>query len=123
MRSGRYSSATCGRTTRKTSKSGPAAVRSGYAALTPNEYDWAKGTLDEHKLFFWFDAQGTGGEAGGYKLRQGMTKTHEVWLGLDGSSPPLDRPLLTVAPPAGPQTRAPSASSPWPTPARGGSRV
>ena len=67
--------------------------------LAPNEYDWAKGTLDEHKLFFWFDAQGTGGEVGGYKLRQGMTKTHEVWLGLDGSSPPLDRPLLTVVPP------------------------
>jgi hypothetical protein len=61
--------------------------------LQPKEYDWAKGTPDEHKLFFWFDP------AGGYKLRQGMTKTHEVWLGLDGSSPPLDRPLLALAPP------------------------
>lgn len=69
--------------------------------LTPNEYDWAKETpFDESKLFYWFDPKGAGGEVGGYKLRQGMSKTHEVWIGLDGSKPPLDRPLFAVAPPA-----------------------
>ncbi len=67
--------------------------------LKPNEADWAKGTPDEHKLFYWFDAASAGGQAGGYKLRQGMTKTHEVWLGLDGRTPPLDRPLFAAAEP------------------------
>ncbi|MCX7044107.1 MAG: hypothetical protein NTX50_01295 [Candidatus Sumerlaeota bacterium] len=90
--------------------------------LKPGEYDWAKGKFEEHKLFFWFDVAGGGGQGsgqgsgqksgqdgqgsaqagglvGGYKLRQGMTKTHEVWLGLDGSAPPLDHPLMAVAPP------------------------
>lgn len=69
--------------------------------LAANEFDWAKKTrFDEHRLFYWFDAESTGGQAGGYKLRQGMTKTHEVWIGLDGSTPPLDRSLFAVAPPA-----------------------
>ncbi|MCX7887398.1 MAG: glycoside hydrolase family 127 protein [Verrucomicrobiae bacterium] len=61
--------------------------------LRPDEYDVTnRQNHDWHKLYFWFDN-------GGYKLRQGMTKTHEVWLGLDGSTPPLDRPLMAVAPP------------------------
>jgi hypothetical protein len=61
--------------------------------LKTDEYDVSnKKDHDWHKLYFWFDN-------GGYKMRQGMTKTHEVWLGLDGSSPPLDRPLMAVAPP------------------------
>jgi hypothetical protein len=67
--------------------------------LRADEYDWAKGTVDEHRLFYWFDplpARGTGG----YTLRQGMTKTHEVWLGAAGAVPLLDRPLLPVCPPA-----------------------
>ena len=68
--------------------------------LALDEYDWAKGTEDEHKLFFWFDPEGAGGEVGGYKLRQGMTKTQEVWLRLDGSTPALDRPLFATAPPS-----------------------
>lgn len=67
--------------------------------LTADKYDWAKGTFDEHKLFFWFDPGGAGGQVGGYKLRQGVTKTHEIWLGLDASQPLLDRPLFAVAPP------------------------
>jgi hypothetical protein len=67
--------------------------------LKPDEFEWSKKNHDWHKLFFWFDAAGIGGSCGGYKLRQGMTKTHEVWLGLDGSAPPLDRPLMAVAPP------------------------
>lgn len=69
-------------------------------SLKPDEYDWAKGKAEAHKLFYWFDAAATGGQASGYKMRQGMTKTHEVWLGLDGGSPPLDRPLFAVAPPS-----------------------
>lgn len=61
--------------------------------LKADEYDLSnKKSHDWHKLYFWFDN-------GGYKLRQGMTKTHEVWLGLDGSAPPLDRPLFATAPP------------------------
>lgn len=67
--------------------------------LAPNEYDLSAPGHDAHKLYFWFDPAGAGGSCGGYKLRQGMTKTHEVWLGLDGSSPPLDRPLFAAAPP------------------------
>jgi len=63
------------------------------------EYDWAKGKTEEHKLFYWFDAASTGGQSGGYKMRQGMTKTHEIWLGGDGLTPPLDRPLFAAAPP------------------------
>jgi hypothetical protein len=61
--------------------------------LKTDEYDWAKGTLDEHRLFYWFDA-------GGYKLRQGMTKTQDIWIGTAGTSPLLDRPLFAAAPPA-----------------------
>jgi hypothetical protein len=61
--------------------------------LKADEYDLSnKKSHDWHKLYFWFDA-------GGYKLRQGMTKTHEVWLGLDGSAPPLEQPLFAAAPP------------------------
>lgn len=68
-------------------------------ALAAGEYDWAKGKTEEHKLFYWFDAAATGGESGGYKMRQGMTKTHEIWLGRDGAVPPLDRPLFAAATP------------------------
>ncbi len=64
--------------------------------LGPDEYSWAKGTVDEHRLFFWSDPLPG---AVGYKLRQGMAKTHEVWIGLDGSAPPLDRPLFPACPP------------------------
>lgn len=59
--------------------------------LKRNEYAWAKGTMDEHRLFFWFDR-------GGYKLRQGTSKTHEVWLGRVGKVPQYDRPLVGCAP-------------------------
>jgi len=66
--------------------------------LKQDEYDWAKGTVDEHRLFYWFDPL-PDRNAGGYKLRQGMTKTHEVWIGLDGSTPQLDRPLFAKCTP------------------------
>lgn len=67
--------------------------------LRADEYAWAKGTVDEHRLFYWFDPIGAR-HVGGYKLRQGMTKTYEVWLGADNASPPYDRPLLPICPPA-----------------------
>lgn len=68
--------------------------------LKADEYDLSdKKGHDWHKLYFWFDPEGAGGAHGGYKLRQGMTKTHEIWIGLDGNTPPLDRPLFAAAPP------------------------
>jgi hypothetical protein len=70
-----------------------------FPKLAVDEYAWAKGTVDEHRLFYWFDPV-PARNAGGYKLRQGMSKTYEVWLGTDGAVPPLDRPLLPVCPPA-----------------------
>ncbi len=60
--------------------------------LQPDQYTWARGTLDEHRLFFWFSN-------GAYRIRQGMAKTHEIWLGLDGSPPLYDRLLLAVCEP------------------------
>lgn len=67
--------------------------------LRADEYDLSGKGHDAHKLYYWFDPAGAGGNCGGYKLRQGMTKTHEVWLGVDGSAPPLDRPLFAAASP------------------------
>ncbi len=60
--------------------------------LDVREYAWAEGKMEQHRLFYWFDQ-------GRYKLRQGMTKTQEVWIGLDGASPLLDRPLYAAPPP------------------------
>lgn len=65
--------------------------------LKADEYDWAKGSMDEHRLFYWFQALEN---AGGYKLRQGVSKTHEVWIGLDGAAPQHDRPLMAACPPS-----------------------
>jgi len=67
--------------------------------LRADEYDLSAAGDDWHKLHYWFDPAGAGGACGGYKLRQGMTKTHEIWLGLDGATPPLDRPLFPAASP------------------------
>ena len=67
--------------------------------LRADEYDLSVKGHDSHKLYFWFDPAGAGGQCGGYKLRQGMAKTHEIWLGLDGNPPPHDRPLFAVASP------------------------
>ncbi|NLF19266.1 MAG: hypothetical protein GX595_18720, partial [Lentisphaerae bacterium] len=66
--------------------------------LRQDEVDWANGTVDEHRLFYWFEPI-PARQAGGYKLRQGMTKTYEVWLGADGATPPYDRPLMPVCTP------------------------
>lgn len=80
--------------------------------LGPNEYEeWlikhnAPQDNDEllrKRLFFWFVSlpshPSSDAGSGGYRLRQGMTKTHEVWIGLDGSQPQLDRPLFAVCDP------------------------
>jgi len=67
--------------------------------LPADEYAWARGTVDEHRLFFWFDPI-PARNVGGHKLRLGMTKTYEVWLGADGLAPPHDRPLMPVCPPS-----------------------
>ena len=69
-------------------------------ALKADEYAWAKGTVDEHRLFYWFENL-PDGKAGGYKLRQGVSKTHEVWVNVDGAAaaPAHDRPLMAVCPP------------------------
>jgi exo-rhamnogalacturonan lyase-like protein len=41
--------------------------------LRKDEYDSANGTIDEHRIYFYL-------HGGAYKLRQGVTKTHDVWL-------------------------------------------
>jgi hypothetical protein len=69
-----------------------------FPKLRLDEYAWAKGTVDEHRLFYWFDPIPPR-QVGGYKLRQGMSKTYEVWLGAAGAVPPYDRPLLPACPP------------------------
>jgi hypothetical protein len=61
--------------------------------LSPDIYDRFRGTTDAHRLFYWFDK-------GRYKMRQGMTKTQEVWLGPEQLAPLLDRPLFAAPPPA-----------------------
>lgn len=41
--------------------------------LKPDEYDDAKGTIDEHRIYYYL-------QGGVYKLRQGVSKTHDFWL-------------------------------------------
>ncbi|MBN1422270.1 MAG: hypothetical protein JXP34_26080 [Planctomycetes bacterium] len=77
----------------RVSTDGPRTLFSPFPALSKDEYAWAEGTVDAHRLFFWF-------KDGAYRIRQGMSKTHELWIGLDGGAPALDRPLLAVCPPA-----------------------
>ena len=41
--------------------------------LKKNEYAEAQGTVDEHRLYYYL-------QDGFYKFRQGVTKTHDIWL-------------------------------------------
>ncbi|HSB15320.1 MAG TPA: hypothetical protein VLE22_12745 [Bryobacteraceae bacterium] len=64
--------------------------------LAANEYDDAKGTMDEHRLYYYL-------QGGVYKFRQGVSKTHDLWLSFgraaEAQAPPTS-PLRTVAPAA-----------------------
>jgi hypothetical protein len=83
-------------------------------SLKPDEYDWAKGKVEAHKLFYWFDSAATGGQAGGYKMRQGMTKTHEVWLASMAAARRWIGRCSQSRPRRGTRARARWVSSPWP---------
>lgn len=77
-----------------------AVTREGFRlALCPrlqtDVYADASGTVDEHRLYYFF-------ESGGYKLRQGVSKTHDIWLAVTparetAAAPPLT-PLRALAP-------------------------
>ncbi len=64
--------------------------------LRSNEYDFAKGTIDEHRLFFYL-------QGGLYRLRQGVAKTCEILLKFgplsDLPSVVHRLPLIAAAPP------------------------
>jgi hypothetical protein len=49
--------------------------------LRPDEYAAAKGTMDEHRLYYYL-------QDGGYKLRQGVSKTHDIWLDFQPAGSP-----------------------------------
>lgn len=66
--------------------------------LKPDEYRAAKGTVDEHRLYYYL-------QNGVYKFRQGMSQTQDIWLGVASSKDTaaaaiLDRqtPLRAIAP-------------------------
>lgn len=65
-------------------------------ALRADEYDAANGTIDEHRLYYYL-------HNGAYKLRQGVTKTHDIWLEFGNKGQAAIRqqqsPLMAVAPP------------------------
>jgi hypothetical protein len=67
--------------------------------LEANEYESAKGTTDDHRLYYYL-------QDGIYKLRQGVSKTHDIWLDFEPSKAPpsvlrtRQAPLLAVAPAA-----------------------
>ena len=58
--------------------------------LRTDEYAAARGTVDDHRLYYYM-------QEGVYKFRQGVSKTHELWLGF-GQDLPAGLPLA-VAPP------------------------
>ncbi len=58
--------------------------------LRPDEYANARGTVDEHRLFFYL-------RDGVYRIRQGMSKTHEFWIGI-GETEISTALALAVAP-------------------------
>jgi hypothetical protein len=60
------------------------------------DYEASRGTVDEHRLYFWL-AEVDGGAA--YRLKQGMALTTEIWLGENGKVPPYDAPFLVAAEP------------------------
>jgi len=67
--------------------------------LREDEYAGAKGTMDEHRIYFYL-------QNGGYKLRQGVSKTHDLWLDFEPAGAPPSPlrgqrwPLFATAPPA-----------------------
>ncbi|MCC6367642.1 MAG: glycoside hydrolase family 127 protein [Bryobacterales bacterium] len=67
--------------------------------LRPDEYDSANGTIDEHRIYYYL-------HGGAYKLRQGMTKTHDLWLEFD--SPPSQASIRGEQ-----QVRMAAASPDW----------
>jgi len=63
--------------------------------LAPDEYADAKGTTDDHRLYYYL-------QGGLYKLRQGVTKTHDLWLDFEPAATPVRSPrrLLIAVPSA-----------------------
>jgi len=58
--------------------------------LSADEYAFARGTVDEHRLYYYL-------RDGRYRFRQGMSKTHEFWL-TAGDPAPLPAPAMAAAP-------------------------
>jgi hypothetical protein len=56
--------------------------------LAASSYAEARGTVDEHRLYFYL-------RHGRYDIRQGMSKTHEFWLDFRPASEPATSPLET----------------------------
>ncbi len=61
-------------------------------SLPADAYAEAKGSVDEHRLYYYL-------QDGHYRFRQGMSKTHEFWL-LAGEGATPWAPLIAVAPPS-----------------------
>ncbi|MEN6606829.1 MAG: hypothetical protein ABFD60_06270, partial [Bryobacteraceae bacterium] len=59
--------------------------------LDTNEYAFARGTIDEHRLYYYL-------RDGMYRFRQGMAKTHDFWIGV-GDDDPAPVPSMAAAPP------------------------
>ncbi len=59
--------------------------------LDTNEYAFARGTIDEHRLYYYL-------RDGMYLFRQGMAKTHDFWIGV-GDDDPAPVPSMAAAPP------------------------
>ncbi|MCX6620928.1 MAG: hypothetical protein NTY38_07575 [Acidobacteria bacterium] len=67
--------------------------------LRQDEYAAAKGTVDEHRLYYYL-------ANGAYKFRQGMSQTQDIWLEAESADPALTpivrsqrSPLMAIAPP------------------------
>ncbi|MCI0354962.1 MAG: fibronectin type III domain-containing protein, partial [Acidobacteria bacterium] len=64
--------------------------------LRPDEYDDSKGTIDEHRIYYYL-------HGGAYKLRQGVSKTHDFWVEAGRKSPAAvraeQRVRMAAAPP------------------------
>ena len=66
--------------------------------LRTDEYEAAKGTIDEHRLYYYL-------QGGQYRFRQGMSQTQDIWLEVtpdSGNEPAMVQtqrsPLLALAP-------------------------
>ncbi|MEK7407963.1 MAG: hypothetical protein AAB225_23075 [Acidobacteriota bacterium] len=63
--------------------------------LASDEYAGAEGTMDAHRLYYYM-------QGGGYKLRQGVSKTHDIWLGFSAAAAPQPEPPALERPPLTP---------------------